>query len=89
MIEEIPKSYRYVCDNCGAVHIQENAGGHYTNSHPPTWGWLRIQRHALDYQNVPAADGSIARLLCDTCLTGLCDKINRLMEELKVVNRAL
>jgi hypothetical protein len=38
-IREVPKSFVYTCDMCSEEHVQENAGGHYTNSLPPTWSF--------------------------------------------------
>ncbi len=39
-VQEIPKSYLYTCDACGATHTQEHAYGHYTDSTPPNWSKL-------------------------------------------------
>lgn len=63
-IKEIPKSYEYCCDKCGASHVQQNASGHYTNSTPPNWYRLRINS---DYYRYPVADGEPTRLLCQKC----------------------
>lgn len=45
-IKEIPKSFEYTCARCGAVHIQESAHGHYTESLPVGWAWLRTLAQA-------------------------------------------
>lgn len=65
-IEEIPKSYRYNCDGCGAFHVQKNANGHYHNSTPPKWATIKIFRYD---------DNGPDRLLCDECAKPLVDLI--------------
>lgn len=66
-IKEIPRAFLYVCDGCGNEHMQENAGGHYTDSRPARWTRLKLARTAYDYQGAACADGSIERLLCEEC----------------------
>jgi hypothetical protein len=75
-VEKIPQSFRYICDVCGMAHLQENAGGHYTDSRPPHWARLTIAQAAHDYQGMECADATIARLLCDDCRAGAVDAIN-------------
>lgn len=64
-IREIPKSYEYTCDFCGAKHLQENAGGHYPNSVPPEWMrlkiWSDLVMPAPEKMNFPEI------LLCTRC----------------------
>lgn len=57
-VEEVPKMYRYICDACGAIHLQKNANGHYTNSTPPHWFMVRIYGYDVH---------TVERLLCDEC----------------------
>lgn len=65
-IREIPKSYEYTCDGCGVTHIQEGAGGHYTNSTPPGWLTLKAQGDALC--NSLGGKGYFReKLLCSDC----------------------
>ena len=66
-VREIPKAFEYVCDLCGAVHRQENASGHYSNSRPPYWISVNVGADAHDFQGAAVADASVKRLLCDKC----------------------
>ena len=75
-IREIPRSFVYTCDACGIEHLQENAGGHYTDSRPPLWERLKLHRTAVDYQGTPCADASIERLLCDRCAAIISKAVN-------------
>lgn len=63
-IKEVPKSYVYTCDLCGAEHVQENAGGHYSNSTPPDWMKLMVGGNGRrwSYPGEP-----INKLLCESC----------------------
>lgn len=70
-IQEVPKSYKYICDGCGSVHLQENANGHYTNSTPPGWATVRINT----YNAAPFFE----KLLCEEC----GDTIHHLLENWK------
>jgi hypothetical protein len=60
-IEEIPRSFKYVCDRCGQEHIQENAGGHYTESTPPEWSTFKF------WLATPPRAWSASVLLCEAC----------------------
>jgi len=63
-IKEIPRSYEYTCDKCGAKHNQENASGHYHNSTPPDWLSLKAYHCRFeDKQDIVPAD----ILLCRVC----------------------
>lgn len=75
-IQEIPRSFLYICDGCKKEHLQENASGHYSNSRPKYWATLKVSRDAYDYQGCAVADGSIERLLCDECSTKVVQAIN-------------
>ena len=75
-IREIPRAFEYRCDVCGKTHVQENAGGHYTDSRPDRWARLIIRQDAHDFQGQAVADGSIERLLCDDCRPGIIAAIN-------------
>lgn len=75
-VTEIPKSYKYTCDLCGTVHVQENANGHYTDSRPPYWSRLTLARDAHDFQGAPVADATVKRLLCPKCTTLVAEAIN-------------
>jgi hypothetical protein len=75
-VREIPPAFEYTCDLCGAIHLQENASGHYTDSRPPHWGRLTVAQDAHDWQGQAVADGTIKRLLCNKCLSRMCDAIN-------------
>lgn len=75
-IIEIPRQFKYVCDTCGKIHVQENANGHYSDSRPPHWGRLIIRQDAHDYQGQAVADGTIERLLCSDCHPSVIDAIN-------------
>lgn len=66
-IREIPRAFEYTCDGCGAVHLQKNAAGHYTDSRPPHWIRLKIGQTAYDHQNVAVADASVEHLFCEEC----------------------
>jgi hypothetical protein len=63
-IREIPKSYEYRCDKCGATHLQENASGQYSNSTPPEWMSLRVG----EYSKAP-----VDILLCQGCRSVLTE----------------
>ncbi len=63
-VQEIPKSYRYTCDLCGANHVQEHANGHYTNSVPPDWMRLKILGNGKRW-SYPAEP--LDKLLCESC----------------------
>jgi hypothetical protein len=75
-IEEIPTAFRYICDSCGKIHLQENAAGHYTNSCPPHWGMLTLAQVAYDFQGAACADATIKRLLCPECKDQTVEAIN-------------
>jgi hypothetical protein len=81
-VVEVPRSYRYICDDCGAEHVQENAGGHYTNSRPKFWAHLKLSRDAYDHQGSAVADGSIERLLCAACSEKVISSINSAIDGL-------
>lgn len=57
-INEVPKSYEYVCDSCGATHVQKNASGHYHNSTPKNWATILVRR---------LGETNVDRLLCEGC----------------------
>jgi hypothetical protein len=80
-IREVPKSYVYTCDGCRKEHTQENASGHYLNSRPKYWSTLKVGRDAYDYQGCAVADGSIERLLCDSCSEKVMKAINKALEK--------
>lgn len=63
-IREIPKSYHYTCDLCGAKHVQQNANGHYENSTPPDWMRLRVDSNGTRF-SYPAQP--LDKLLCTSC----------------------
>ena len=63
-IREIPKSYEYTCDVCDALHVQENANGHYTNSRPPNWATVSFQKNKDGTQLI---DSSVCLLVCAAC----------------------
>lgn len=67
MIREVPRSFVYECDACGAEHVQENASGHYTNSRPSQWMTLKLERDATDYQGAAVASADVKLLLCLSC----------------------
>lgn len=75
-IEKIPQSFRYICDVCKAVHVQENASGHYTDSRPPYWAWLILAQDAHDYQGTAVADMTAKRLLCGKCAVDATKLLN-------------
>lgn len=75
-IREIPRAFEYVCDLCSAAHLQENAGGHYSDSRPPRWSRLTVARSAYDFQGSAVADGTITRLLCADCSERVIVAIN-------------
>ena len=75
-IRAIPPAYDYVCDVCGKLHRQENAGGHYTDSRPPHWANLVVKQSAYDYQGSACADATTTRLLCDDCRPEIVSLIN-------------
>ena len=54
-ITTIPQAFEYTCDCCGDKHLQENAGGHYTQSTPPGWLNVRYWRASAD-KPAPACD---------------------------------
>lgn len=66
-IQEIPRSFKYTCDVCGKVDLQENASGHYTDSRPPHWTRLKLARTAYGLNKQAFADASYERLLCSGC----------------------
>lgn len=80
-VQEIPRAFKYVCDVCRTEHLQENASGHYTNSTPKYWARLVIKQDAYDYQGAAVADGSIERLLCSDCRSGVIAAINTWTDE--------
>jgi hypothetical protein len=67
-VYEIPKSFKYVCDVCGAAHVQENANGHYTDSRPPRWGYVDVRQALIDLDGDEVGDASVSHLLCQQCL---------------------
>ena len=67
-IREIPKAYEYSCDRCGTTHLQENAGGHYTNSCPSKWGRIKWYSSSADGYEL---------LFCDGCTEELKDYIGK------------
>lgn len=67
-IREIPKSYEYKCDRCDQIHIQHNAGGHYTESLPPYWSKVKQTFSREDGLTRP----DVETLLCSGC-TNLLD----------------
>jgi len=75
-IQEIPKAFLYICDGCGAEHLQKNASGHYTNSTPAHWATLILRQDAYDFQGCAVADGTITRLLCEECTSKATKAIN-------------
>jgi hypothetical protein len=62
MIREIPKSFEYTCDRCGATHRQESAEGHYTESTPPEWLTIKTIHMSKKYNQ-----NRLAVLLCTNC----------------------
>ena len=65
-IREIPRSFEYTCDMCGAIHIQENAGGQYTDSRPPGWARLIFKGGLVDTSG-QEHDASQETLMCPNC----------------------
>ncbi len=69
----IPAKKEVTCDickrNCEGIRRQD--------------GHIDIHRHALDYQGMPCADGSLKIDLCDNCLGDVCKAINKLEVERK------
>lgn len=59
-IREIPRSFEYQCDGCPQTHVQEGAGGHYTNSTPPNWLTIIIRPGE-------SGRGGTEKLLCPDC----------------------
>lgn len=59
MIREVPRAFEYECDICGVKHLQENAGGHYTDSRPD--GWSRLLMKQSD------SCGPFEWLCCELC----------------------
>ena len=82
-VETIPQAFRYICDICGHVHIQENATGHYTDSKPPHWYKLRILADADDWQGQVVAGHDIERLLCSTCGPIITAALNKATEAIR------
>ena len=70
-VKEIPKSYRYECDtkSCGFCHVQESAGGHYTDSRPEEW--LKL---IIFCEGQPRTD----ILLCPRCAIKMEKAINEI-----------
>jgi len=60
-VKTIPQSYEHKCDGCGKT---EHSSSSSRLSH---WSVLAISRDAHDYSGAAVADGSITRLLCETC----------------------
>ena len=75
-IEEIPRSFKYTCDKCGKVHIQENAAGYYTDSRPDHWSRLVLERTAYAWDGTAAADATVKLLLCQECTDKVALAIN-------------
>jgi hypothetical protein len=80
-VREIPKSYEYICDVCGKNYIQENAGGHYTDSRPPHWARLVFKQAREDFQGNECADASVELLMCRECRDKAANAINAVKEE--------
>jgi len=80
-VNEIPRQFEYECDVCGAKHLQQNAGGHYTDSRPPHWARLEFRMDAYDFQGAAVADGSVRRLLCDGCSIEARQAVNKWADE--------
>lgn len=74
-VREIPASYEYTCDGCGA---KQNA-----KSRPPHWTRLKIERDAYDYQGNACADASIDRLLCKSCSEIVFNAVNASLSGLR------
>ncbi len=84
-IRKIPEVFEFTCDVCGAKHLQENADGRVTfKRRPPKWGILELVRAAEDFQGQEAADASLERVLCGSCLAAISAAIN---EETKSIRR--
>jgi hypothetical protein len=62
-VEEIPKSFRYICDTCGNIHRQENANNAYPYNTPPRWATIGVHINANKFDE----DTGFERLLCDEC----------------------
>lgn len=65
MTIETVRGFRYICDGCGTVHLQENADGHYTDSRPDNWYTFR----AIGEYEKYAGDARQNKLLCWDCGT--------------------
>ncbi len=82
-IREIQRAFEYICDGCNVSHLQENAAGHYRDSRPPHWNYIKVSRDAEDFQGQAVADASFRRLLCPTCTVDVLDAINSAIEKLR------
>lgn len=69
-LREIPRSFEFICDGCGAKEAQAS------NTRPKGSSNLHIGRDAYDYQGMAVADASCKRLLCFDCSAKLEAAIN-------------
>jgi hypothetical protein len=72
-VREVPKSFIYTCDWCANDHRQENSDGHYTESCPPNWGWIKLYGRPGDIAT------SLGYLLCTDCYSQARTAINTAM----------
>lgn len=68
-IRSIPVAFEYKCDQCGAIHLQENASGHYANSTPPDWMNLVISFYGKSPINI---------LLCGNCELPIVEMLRKI-----------
>jgi hypothetical protein len=76
-VREIPGSFRFVCDGCGAEEEM------LSKSRPKYWSDLHILRDAYDYQGCAVADGSVKLLLCLECGNAAAGALNKTLEDRK------
>lgn len=67
-VREIPATKEWCCDLCKKKDTTPNR--------PPYWATLHLQQDAYDYQGAAVADGSIRRLLCNSCREKIVAAIN-------------
>lgn len=72
-VREIPVSYEFTCDGCGATEQQAS------KSRPNYWCDLTVAQDAYDYSGAAVADGTIKRSLCSDCRADVVKAINDAM----------
>lgn len=77
-IEQIPETFRYVCDACGKSEVLK-----FKARYPRQWGQLDVIVDAYDFQGAAVGDGSIYRMLCPHCLDVVTTAINVACKGLK------